>query len=131
MSKIRVLLADNNSVVREELTLLLNLEEDIEVVGAAQDGIEAKKLAEELLPDILLMDVKMPLMDGIEATRQLKKDHPELGIILFSIYDVPDFISNARKAGASTYVIKDVPLNKLVDVIRRVFRKEALPARIA
>lgn len=118
MEKIRILLADDNPVVREELSALLNLEEDFEVVGVAADGVEAVEKAEELSPQLVLMDVKMPRMDGLVATRELKKRYPNMHIVLLSIYDNQEYIKEGIDSGASAYIVKGIPFNELIQVIR-------------
>lgn len=106
---IRVLIADDQDIVRTGLTMLLNAQPDIEVVGAASDGRQAVRLARELRPDVCLFDIRMPLMDGIEATRQLAG--PEvadpLPIVVITTFDLDEYVHGALKAGARGFLLKD------------------------
>ncbi|MEX3508065.1 response regulator transcription factor [Kocuria carniphila] len=106
---IRVLIADDQDIVRTGLTMLLNAQPDIEVVGAASDGQQAVRLARELRPDVCLFDIRMPLMDGIEATRQLAG--PEvadpLPIVVITTFDLDEYVHGALKAGARGFLLKD------------------------
>lgn len=129
MPTIRVLVVDDSRIVREELPTLLNLEEDIEVVGVAEDGSAAKERVTELSPHIVIMNVEMAKMGGLQATRQLKEKHPEIAVILLSIYDDPDYVAEGKRAGASTYVVKGAAINDLAEIIRRVFKKEPIPEK--
>lgn len=106
---IRVLIADDQDIVRTGLTMLFNAQPDIEVVGAASDGRQAVRLARELRPDVCLFDIRMPLMDGIEATRQLAG--PEvadpLPIVVITTFDLDEYVHGALKAGARGFLLKD------------------------
>jgi DNA-binding NarL/FixJ family response regulator len=114
----KILICDDQAVVREGLEMLLNLEKDFQVVSLAQDGAEAVDLVDRLLPDLVLMDLKMAGMNGIEATRQIKKQHPEIRVLVLTTYDEDEWIFDAIRAGAAGYLLKDTPREKLVDAIR-------------
>jgi DNA-binding NarL/FixJ family response regulator len=119
MDKIRVLIADDQSLFLESLSISLrNYAEDIEVVGLARDGKEALEKAAELRPDIVLLDVHMPVMDGVEATRRLVAAQADLKILILSTYDEDEYVRNALKLGASGYLLKDISPTELIASIR-------------
>jgi DNA-binding NarL/FixJ family response regulator len=103
----KVLIADDQTAVREGLTALLQTLPDIEVVGAATDGEEAVTLSQELAPDVMLMDLRMPRLDGIEATRRIRKEHPEIQVVVLTTYADDESIITALRAGAIGYLTKD------------------------
>ncbi len=105
----RVLIADDHELVRDGFRRMLSYEEDLEVVGEARDGREAVELCRRLNPDLVLMDVRMPKMDGLEATRAIKARQPAVGVLVVTTYDNPDYLLEAVKAGAAGYVLKDAP----------------------
>jgi CheY-like chemotaxis protein len=115
---IRVLIVDNYRLIREDLTLLLEHEADIEVVGQAGNGLEAIARTTELQPDVVIMDIEMPQLDGIEATRRLKESYPQLVIIALSISDTSAQREKMRQAGAAAYFRKDSDVKLLVKTIR-------------
>jgi CheY-like chemotaxis protein len=117
-SPIRVLLVDDHRIVREGLAQLLNGTPGIKVVGEAEDGYEAIDLARRLKPDVVVMDVSMPRMTGIEATRLIKADLPECCIIGLSMHDSAEMETSMREAGASVYLAKDGPSEVLINTIR-------------
>jgi NarL family two-component system response regulator LiaR len=123
---IAVLLADDHPVVREGLRSLLSVQPDMELVGEAGDGAEAVALAGKLVPDVVLMDLVMPELDGVEATRRIRELSPSTRVIALTSFDDDDRIFPAIKAGAAGYLLKDVPPQELVDAVRRVHRGEAL-----
>jgi len=118
MAAIRVLIVDDHQVVREGLQRMLKLEEDIQVVGEATNVEEALTQAELLSPDIVLMDIKMPERDGIEATRRLKEKQPACKVIMLTLYE--EYLAQAIEAGAEGYLLKDVKREELVSAIRAV-----------
>ncbi len=129
---IRVLIADDHPIVREGLTAILNLEKDLEVVGQASTGVEAVSLAGKLRPDIILMDLQMPEMDGVEAIKRVKEKSPHIEIIILTTYDTDEYIFRGLEAGARAFVLKDVSPTEVVDAIRAVHRGESvLEPRIA
>ena len=126
---IRVLLADDQELVRDGFALILDAQEDVEVVGQAPDGAAAVELARATMPDVVLMDVRMPVMDGIEATRRLREGGFErLGILMLTTFDLDEYVYEALRAGASGFLLKDVPRATLVDAVRTVAAGDAMLA---
>ncbi len=121
----RILIADDHELVRDGFRRMLGYEEDLEVVGEARDGREAVDLCRSLDPDLVLMDVRMPRMDGLEATRAIKAEHPSVGVLVVTTYDNPDYLLEAIKAGAAGYVLKDAPNRQLTNAIRRALDGES------
>ena len=115
---LRVLLADDHKVVREGLAILLNEQADIKVVGQATNGREAVDLTHELQPDVVVMDVSMPLMDGDEATRQIRREMPQTRVVGLSMFEEPALRERMHRAGADRYVIKTAPAEELLAAIR-------------
>jgi DNA-binding NarL/FixJ family response regulator len=117
---IRVLLADDQALVRAGLRMILKAEPGIEVVGEADDGDEAVTYARQLSPDVVLMDVRMPKMDGIEATRRIVADHDSPRVLVLTTFDLDDYVYEALRSGASGFLLKDAPEHQLVAGIRLV-----------
>jgi DNA-binding NarL/FixJ family response regulator len=124
---IRVLIADDQSLVRAGFRLVLENHEDIEVVGEASNGEEAVHSAGRLEPDVVLMDIRMPQLDGIAATREITSRHPAKVLVL-TTYDLDEYVYDALQAGASGFLLKDTPPEQLADGIRAVAGGEALLA---
>jgi DNA-binding NarL/FixJ family response regulator len=120
MDKTTVLIADDHPLLRDGLTLLLQKEPDFEVVGQASDGEEAVKLAGEKAPDIVLMDIEMPRLDGLEATRRIKAEHPETSVLVLTVHDDEEYISAFLEAGAAGYLLKTTYGKELVQALRAV-----------
>ena len=127
---IGVLIADDQALVRTGFRMILSAEEDIEVVGEAVDGREAVALARELGPDVVLMDIRMPELDGIEATRRIVERAAEGGprILMLTTFDLNEYVYKALRAGASGFLLKDVPAQQLAAGVRMVAAGEALLA---
>ena len=123
---IRVLVADDHPVVRHGLCTMLEIEDDIVVVGRASDGEEAVAQARETHPDIILMDVQMPNVDGIEAMRRIRADDPDARVIVLTTYRDEDYIFPSLRAGAKGYLLKDASREELAAAIRAVHRGESL-----
>ncbi len=126
MKKIRVLLADDHTILRDGIRALLEEEFDIEVVGEAEDGRAAVRLACDLKPDVILMDIAMPLLNGLEATRQINQECPECKILVLTMHDDEEYIRRVLAAGALGYVLKYAAASELLDAIRSVNRGEAV-----
>ncbi len=126
MSKIKVLLVDDHALFREGLRSLLNDQDDIEIVGEAEDGLEATKLASTLNPTVILMDINMPVIDGVEATRIILKENASVGIIILTMYPQDEYVFEALKAGAKAYLLKDSRSKRLLEVIRTVHSGKAV-----
>jgi DNA-binding NarL/FixJ family response regulator len=128
---IRVLIADDHMVVREGLRTVLEVAGDIDLVGEAADGAEAVRLAGELDPDVVLMDLRMPHMDGMASTRQVKALYPQIEVVILTTYDDDEHIVGALRAGARGYLLKDAGREALFDAIRAAARGESLlPAAV-
>jgi DNA-binding NarL/FixJ family response regulator len=125
---IRVVLADDQALVRGGFRMILDSKADLEVVGEAQDGREAAALVQRLAPDVVLMDVRMPDVDGLEATRQIVASGSPTRIIVLTTYDADEYVFAALRAGASGFMLKDVRPTELVEAIRVVARGDALLA---
>jgi DNA-binding NarL/FixJ family response regulator len=123
---IRVLLADDQALVRSGFRMILENREDLEVVGEAQNGAEAVELARELAPDVILMDVRMPELDGVEATRRLVSAGSPARVLILTTFDLDEYVYEAIRAGASGFLLKDVQPVELVDAIRVVAAGNAL-----
>ncbi|WP_447962899.1 response regulator [Nitrospira sp. Ecomares 2.1] len=122
--KIRILIVDDHKMVREGFCHILNSQLDFEVVGEAEDGIQAMTLCESLRPDVIVMDLHMPNMDGLEATRRIKENIPETVIIGLSVYDTPDVARWFHEAGAETFVTKGGPAESLVTMVRKSWHQK-------
>jgi DNA-binding NarL/FixJ family response regulator len=127
---IRVLIADDQALVRAGFKMILDAEDDLEVVGEAADGVEAVELARKLEPDVVLMDIRMPQLDGIEATRRViaLDGTPPARVLMLTTFDLNEYVYEALRAGASGFLLKDVPPEQLAAGIRIVAQGEALLA---
>jgi DNA-binding NarL/FixJ family response regulator len=123
--RIRVLAVDDQRVVREGLAMLLGLLPDVEVVGTAADGEEALALAGELRPDVILMDLRMPRVDGVEATRRLRASHPEIKVVVLTTYADDRSVIDALRAGALGYLTKDAGADEIRQALQRVASGQA------
>jgi DNA-binding NarL/FixJ family response regulator len=125
---IRILVCDDQALVRSGFQMILEAQPDIEVVGEAEDGREAIVLANRLLPDVILMDVRMPTLDGVEATRRLVAQGTEARVLILTTFDLDEYVYDAIRAGASGFLLKDVRPAQLVEAIRVVAAGDALLA---
>src|SRR6266705_3493516 len=125
IQKITVVLADDHTIVRQGLRKLLEAEGDIEVVGEAETGREAVKLANKLRPHVVVMDIAMPLLNGLEATRQITKESPRTKVLMLSGYDDDEYVEKLTGAGAVGYLLKQTAAKDLVNGIREAFRGNA------
>jgi DNA-binding NarL/FixJ family response regulator len=126
MEPITVLLVDDHKILRDGIRTLLNREVDIEVIGEAEDGHSAIKLAHQLLPSVIILDIAMPLLNGLEVACQLHRDLPNIKIIILSMHDNEEYIRQALSFGALGYILKDASVSELIDAIRKVNRGEAV-----
>ncbi len=124
MSRIRLLLADDHVVLRAGLKALFNAQPDIEVVAEAADGEEAVRKSREVAPDIVLMDITMPKLSGLEATRQIKSQNPEIKVLALTVHEDESYLHQMLHAGASGYVPKKAADTELMDAIRATYRGE-------
>lgn len=121
----QVLIADDHELVRDGFKRLLSYQQDFEVVGEASNGREAVELCRSLKPDLVLMDVRMPQMDGLEATAAIKAERPEISVLVITTYKNADYLLEAIKAGAAGYVLKDAPNQQLLNAMRRALEGES------
>lgn len=126
MSTIRVVIAEDQTLLREGLRTILDLEDGFVVAGTAANGVDAVAQAAALHPDIVLMDVQMPVPDGVGATVQITQAQPATRVIILTTFDYDNYVFDAIKAGASGYVLKDTPATELLDAIRRVHAGESI-----
>jgi NarL family two-component system response regulator LiaR len=126
MSRVRILIADDHTMVRQGLTQICEAEPDMDVVGQAADGRQAVTLALRLHPDIVVMDINMPEQDGVEATKEITLENPDIGVIILTMYRQDQYVFEAIKAGARAYLLKDADSDELVSAIRAVATGDAL-----
>jgi len=124
--KIRILIADDHTLLRNGIRALLEDQADIAIVGEAEDGREAVRLVDQLRPNVVLMDISMPLLNGLEATRQIKREHPETNVLVLTMYDHEEYFREVLEVGASGYIIKRASASELVAAIRAVYNGEAV-----
>lgn len=126
MNKIRVLLADDHTILREGIRALLDDQADIEVIGEAEDGQSTVKMVAKLKPDVVIMDIAMPLLNGLEATRQIQRDYPQVKVLILTMHENEEYIRQVLAAGALGYVLKDAAARDLLGAIRAVHQGEAV-----
>jgi DNA-binding NarL/FixJ family response regulator len=115
---IRVLICDDQAIVCEGLQAILSTAQDIEVMGTAHDGAQAVEMVAEAQPGVVLMDLKMPVMNGVQATRLIRERHPQVRVLVLTTYDADEWVFDAVRGGASGYLLKDTPREKLIEAIR-------------
>lgn len=125
---IRILITDDQAMVRSGLRMILESESDFEVVDEAADGAQAVRIARREKPDVVLMDVRMPEMDGLEATRRIAEEAPGVRVIVLTTFDIDEYVYGALRAGASGFLLKDAPADDLIAAIRVVAGGDALLA---
>lgn len=118
--KVRILLSDDHTILRTGLKMLIGAAGDLEVIGEAKDGEEAVSLADRLQPDVVLMDISMPKMDGIKATAEIKKRHPEVKVLMLTMHENDEYLFRTIQAGGSGYVLKKAADDEVLDAIRHV-----------
>ena len=117
---IRILLVDDQMIVCDGLRVILDIHPNLEVIGMAHDGADGLRLAEKLKPDVILMDLKMPVMNGVQATQAIKKEFPEIAIVILTTYDEDEWVVDAVRAGANGYLLKDADREEIVAAIEGV-----------
>jgi len=125
MQKITVLLADDHTVVRQGLRAILEAEEDVEVIGEAETGRQAVQMTKKMLPDVVVMDIAMPLLNGLEATRQIAKEVPSTKVMILSSYSDDEYVRQLTDAGAAGYLVKQTAANDLLNAIREAKKGNA------
>lgn len=123
---IKVLIADDQELIRQSLEIVLNSKENLEVTDSVENGQEVIRSVREKMPDIILMDIRMPKMDGVQCTKIIKENHPEIRIIILTTFDDDEFVYDALKYGASGYLLKGVSMDGLVDAIETVYSGRAM-----
>ena len=130
--KIKVIIADDQTILAEGIKSVLETDKSIEVVGIAQDGFQALELVEKELPDVVLMDIRMPNMNGVVATQRIKSEYPSVKVVVLTTFDDSDYILNAINNGASGYLLKDIGSTALIDAVKNAYVGDTiLPAKIA
>lgn len=123
---ISILIVDDHAILRDGLKNILSFEEDIKVIGEATSGEEALKLADKLSPDVIIMDINLPGMNGVETTALIKTENPDARILVLTMYTHDEYLLSALKAGADGYLLKDAPSEYVVDAIKAVYRGESM-----
>jgi len=126
MSMIQVLLADDHRILREGIRALIEDQDDMQVVAEAEDGLAAVKKVAKLKPDVVVMDIAMPLLNGLEATRQIHRDYPQVRVLILTMHENEEYIRQVLAAGALGYVLKDAAARDLLGAIRSVYQGEAV-----
>ncbi len=126
MKAIRVLIVDDHTVVRDGLTAIMGRQKEFVVVGQAEDGLQAVEAARDLRPDVILMDLRMPVLDGVEAMRRIRAEDPDVKFIVVTTYDSDEYVFDAIEAGAKGYLLKDASRKELFEAVRAVHRGESL-----
>lgn len=123
---IKVLIADDQELMRQSLQIILDIEKDIEVIDAVPDGREVIRSVRKARPDVILMDIRMPEMDGVVCTQIIKENYPDIKIIILTTFDDDEYVFNALKYGASGYLLKGISTKELSDAIRKVYKGNAM-----
>jgi DNA-binding NarL/FixJ family response regulator len=126
MNKIRVLIVEDHEIIRKSLAIILNMSEDIEVVGSCENGEVALSKVKECQPELVLMDIHMPVLNGVEATKIIKKQWPEIKVIILTTFQEMEYVVSALNSGAEGYILKDIDPDDLASAIRLVHRGEMM-----
>jgi DNA-binding NarL/FixJ family response regulator len=127
---IDILVADDHALIRSGLSGMLGAQPDLRIVGEAGDGAQAVQLAAELRPDVVVMDIRMPVLDGIEATRRIRRDPDAPRVLMLTTFDLDEYVYDALRAGAAGFLLKDAPPGRLAEAVRTVAGGEALLAPV-
>ena len=125
MDKIKIFLADDHLILREGISSILQKVPDIEIVGEASDGVEAVAKIEQSVPDVVLMDITMPVLNGLEATRLIKEKTPQVKVLILTMHETDQYLAGMLEVGASGYVVKTAPTSELISAIRAVHQGNA------
>lgn len=132
MPKIKVLVTDDQTELAKELKSVLETDESLEVVALAKDGFDALEKIEKYAPDVVLLDIRMPNMNGVVATQRIKSEYPEIKVVILTTFDDSDYILNAINNGASGYLLKDTSASALIDAVKNAYNGDTiLPSKIA
>ena len=123
---IKVLIADDQELMRQSLQIILGMEQDLEVIGAVENGTEVIRAVRKEKPDVILMDIRMPEMDGVVCTQSIKENYPNIRIIILTTFDDDEYVFNALKYGASGYLLKGISTKELAEAIRKVYHGTAM-----
>lgn len=123
---IKVLIADDQELIRQSLQIVLGIEKDMEIVDAVENGLEVIRCVRKMKPDVILMDIRMPEMDGVVCTQIIKENYPNIKIIILTTFDDDEYVFNALKYGASGYLLKGISTKELADSIRKVHQGSAM-----
>ena len=123
---VKVLIADDQELIRESLKIILDSKPDIEVTDAVSDGLEVIRSVREKIPDIILLDIRMPRLDGVSCTKIIKEGYPDIKIIILTTFDDDEYVFNALKYGASGYLLKGISMDSLVEAISTVYQGQAM-----
>ena len=123
---VKVLIADDQELIRESLKIILDSKPDIEVTDAVSDGLEVIRSVREKRPDIILLDIRMPRLDGVSCTKIIKEGYPDIKIIILTTFDDDEYVFNALKYGASGYLLKGISMDNLVEAINTVYQGQAM-----
>lgn len=119
METIKIIIADDQTLIRDGLASLLSIKKEVKILGTAKNGVEAVQMAKDLSPDIVLMDIRMPVMDGLTALTKIKKTNPNIKIIMLTTFDDDDYIIKSLQAGAEGYLLKDIPIDDLLRALQQ------------
>lgn len=132
MNRIKVMIADDQKILAEGIKSVLETDGELEVVGLALDGFDALEKMKEVVPDVVLMDIRMPNMNGVVATQSIKTQYPDVKVVILTTFDDSDYILNAINNGASGYLLKDIGSTALIDAVKNAYAGDTiLPAKIA